>query len=182
MSNNAMTAFAQAALAVSDLVAAKFASRRFGGSVPRTVKVQAPMVPSTGGGKQARESIVLFPEDGDGQQAITVGFIDVGLRALEVRTYAAIAGPYQQRFGRPLDLPKSEYDGFTAELQGFLSNEGYVVKVVDVTEQAQKVEKAQRAANNAKQQQESGGVPLGVVFGLMAVVSIGALLAIVLLR
>ncbi len=180
MSQQPMTAFAQAALAVSDLVAAKFSARKFGGSVARIVKVQAPNVPSTGGGKQARESVVLMPETGDTTQAITAAFIDVGLRAIEVRTFAAVSGPYQQRFGRPLDLPKTEYDAFLAELQGFLSGEGYVVKVVDVTVQAQKAEKAQRAEDNAKQ--ETGGIPLGAVLGLAAIVSIGALAAMILLR
>ena len=180
MSQQAMTAFAQAALAVSDLVAAKFSSRRFGGSVPRLVKVHAPNVPSTGGGKQARESVVLMPETGDTTQAVTAAFIDIGLRALEVRTFAAIAGPYQQRFGRALDLPQEEYDSFLADLQGFLGGEGYVVKVVDVTEQAQKVEKAQRAENNASH--ETGGIPLGAVLAIAAIVSIGGLAAMLLLR
>ena len=45
MAQQAMTAFAQAALAVSDLVAAKFSGTRLGGSIPRVIKVQAPNVP-----------------------------------------------------------------------------------------------------------------------------------------
>ena len=49
----AMTAFAQAALATSELVTAKFASTTFAGTVNRTVKVVAPKVESTQGGKQA---------------------------------------------------------------------------------------------------------------------------------
>jgi hypothetical protein len=180
MSQQPMTAFAQAALAVSDLVAAKFANTRFGGSVVRAVKIQAPNVPSTGGGKQARESVVLMPESGDSTQAITVAFIDIGLRALEIRTFAAVNAPYQQRFGRALDIPKAEYDAFLGELQGFLTGEGYVVKIVDATDQAAKAQKAQKAEENATH--ETGGIPLGLVLGIAAVVSIGGLLAIVLSR
>jgi len=135
MAQQAMTAFAQAALAVSDLVAAKFSNTRFGGSIPRIIKVQAPNVPSTGGGKQARESVILIPESGDTAHAVTAGFIDVGLRAVELRTFAALDQTYQQRHKVKLDIPRSEYDAFVKELQGFLGGEGYVVKMIDVSEQ-----------------------------------------------
>ena len=140
MSNSPMTAFAQAALAVSDLLAAKFAGTKFGGSVPRVVKVQAPQGPSTGGGKKARESIVLMPESGDSSQALTAGFIDVGLRAVELRTFEAVAGPYKERFGRVLDLPKPEYEKFIGELKSFLGGEGYVIKMVDADAAAAKAQ------------------------------------------
>jgi hypothetical protein len=172
MSNSPMTAFAQAALAVSDLLAAKFAGTKFGGSVPRVVKVQAPQGPSTGGGKKARESIVLMPESGDSSQALTAGFIDVGLRAVELRTFEAVAGPYKERFGRVLDLPKPEYEKFIGELKSFLGGEGYVIKMVDADAAAAKAQRVQRAEEAAS---KPGGPPVAlIVGGLAAVVVIGA--------
>lgn len=143
--NKAMTAFAQAALAASDLVKTKFASTRFSGAVTRTVNVEAPQVESTGGGKQARESIVLKAENGDSGQAIAAGFIDVGLRAAEVRSYTAIAMLYQQRHKTGLDLPEGEYNKFLAELQQLLQTEGYVFKLVDAQEQMQKAQPREAA-------------------------------------
>jgi hypothetical protein len=176
MAQQAMTAFAQAALAVSDLVAAKFSSTKFGGSIPRVVKVQAPNVPSTGGGKQARESVNLVPESGDTSQAVTAGFIDVGLRAVELRTYAALSQTYEQRHKTKLDLPRAEYDAFVKEMQGFLGGEGYIVKMVDVTEQNAKAAKAEAASQNASAEASGGSkAPLIiVVVGLIAIVGIAA--------
>lgn len=176
MAQQAMTAFAQAALAVSDLVAAKFSSTKFGGAIPRVVKVQAPNVPSTGGGKQARESVNLVPENGDTSQAITAGFIDVGLRAVELRTYAALGQTYEQRHKMKLDLPRAEYDAFVKEMQAFLGGEGYIVKMVDVTEQNAKAAKAEAASQNASAEGGGGSkAPLIiVVVGLIAIVGIAA--------
>lgn len=176
MAQQAMTAFAQAALAVSDLVAAKFSNTKFGGSIPRVIKVQAPNVPSTGGGKQARESVILLPESGDTSHAVTAGFIDVGLRAVELRTFAALDQTYQQRHKVKLDIPRAEYDAFVRELQGFLGGEGYVVKMIDVSEQEAKVARADAASANATEAGPSK-VPLIIVaVGLVAIVVVAAIL------
>jgi hypothetical protein len=181
VSNSPMTAFAQAALAISDVLSMKFANTRFGGSIPRVVKVQAPQVQSTGGGKQARESIVLLPESGDTTQALTAGFIDVGLRAVELRTYAAVAGPHLQRFGRALDLPKAEYDAFIGELKAFFGPQGYVIKVIDVADQEAKASRVQQAEAAAS---KSGGVPATAIIAVAAavVVVLGAVAAFFALR
>jgi hypothetical protein len=177
MAQQAMTAFAQAALAVSDLVAAKFSGTKFGGSVPRVIKVLAPNVPSTGGGKQARESVILQPENGDTSQAVTAGFIDVGLRAVELRTFAALDQTYQQRHKKSLDLPRAEYDAFVKELQGFLGGEGYVVKMVDVSEQEAKAARAQASSDNAAAEPSGSKAPLViVVVGVIAIVAIAAVM------
>jgi hypothetical protein len=135
-----MTQFAQAVLAASDLIKTKFSGTHFGGSVPRVVNVEAPQVESTGGGKQARESIVLKPDNGDSSQAIAAGFIDVGLRSAELRTYTAIALLYQQRHKVGLDMPEGEYNRFLSELQALLEGEGYLFKLVDAQEQLQRAQ------------------------------------------
>src|SRR5687767_11031266 len=104
----AMTAFAQAALATSELIGAKFANTTFSGQVNRTVKVVAPQVESTQGGKQARESINLVPTDNDPSRTITCGFLDVGLRSAEIRSYASLNMLHRQRYNQPLDLHQSD--------------------------------------------------------------------------
>jgi hypothetical protein len=180
VTQQAMTAFAQAALAISDLVAAKFSGLKFGGKVPRIVKVQAPNVPSTGGGKQARESVILQPESGDSGQALTAGFIDVGLRAVELRTYAALASAYQQRHGSALDLPRAEYENFVRELQGFLGGEGYVIKLVDASDVQAKAAKAART--EAEAAGPAGPNKTLVLVGGLAAVVVGGVILAMLLR
>lgn len=180
MAQQAMTAFAQAALAVSDLVAAKFSGTKFGGSIPRIVKVQAPNVPSTGGGKQARESVILLPETGDTAHAVTAGFIDVGLRSVELRTFANLDQTYQQRHKTRLDLPKAEYEAFVKELQSFLGGEGYVVKMIDVAEQDAKATRAAGLEKNAAEA-TAGGSKVPILIGGLAVVVAIAVFAIILL-
>ena len=162
----AMTSFAQQALAVSDLIQMKFKATRFGGTVPRVVKVQAPIVESTGGGKQARESIVLAPENGDINGAIVCGFVDVGLRAAEIRTHAALANVYQQRFKTPIDLSQADYDKFMTEAQQFLGSEGFVVNIID--EGAQVAKQARPDAQLAPIQTANNNV--GMFIGIGAAV------------
>lgn len=162
----AMTAFAQAALAASDLINTKFAATKFSGNTTRIVKVEAPKVESTGGGKQARESIVLRPETGDPAGAVTAGFLDVGLRSCELRSYAALNAAHRQRFGTALDLHQSDYDKFLGELKGLLEGEGFVIKLVEPEER-----EAKAAAVQAAEKGSNTGVMIavGVVAGLVVI-------------
>lgn len=171
----AMTAFAQAALATSDLINTKFGGTKFAGTTSRIVQVEAPKVESTGGGKQARESIVLRPESGDPGGSITAGFLDVGLRSCELRTYAALNDTHRQRFGTALDLHQSEYDKFIGELSSLLEAEGYVIKVVGPEER-----QAKAAAAEASEKGGNLGVMIavGAVAGLVGI----GLLAMMLLK
>jgi hypothetical protein len=168
-----MTAFAQAALDVSVIVAAKFQRTRFGGAVPRSVKVQPPGMASTGGGKQARESVVLAPDDGDSSQSLTVGFIDIGLRAAELRTYGVVEQLFKERFGSACDIPRSQYDAFTKEFEAFLSGEGFIIKIVDVEDRARKDNRADAVAPASS----SGSMPwvIGGVLVAIAVLVLGYL-------
>lgn len=163
----AMTAFAQAALATSDLINTKFTATRFSGKTQRQVVVEAPKVESTGGGKQARESIVLRPTDGSTADSITCGFLDVGLRSCELRSYATLAMQHKQRFNAVLDLPQPEYDKFLGELAALLEQEGFVLKVVQPEEQQAKA----IAAGNVEAKSSGGSN--------MAMVAIGAVAALV---
>ena len=167
----AMTAFAQAALAASDLIVQKFAATKFTGNVTRVVHVEAPNVESTGGGKQARESIVLKPESGDAAGAITCGFLDIGLRSCELRSYASLAMLHRQRFGTAqqtaLDLHQSEYDKFLGELKEMLDGEGFIVRLVEPVEQQAKAV----AAGNVPAQ-GGGGSSMGVMIAIGVVAAL----------
>ena len=170
----AMTAFAQAALAASDLIVQKFAATKFSGAVPKVVHVEAPNVESTGGGKQARESIVLRPENGDSAGGITCGFLDIGLRSCELRSFASLSMLHRQRFQTAFDLRQNEYDKFLGELKEMLEQEGFVIKIVEPDEQQAKA----AAAGNLPQRANAGGgsstnmalmIGIGVVAALVVV-------------
>lgn len=163
----AMTAFAQAALATSDLINNKFKDTKLAGNTPRTVVVEAPQVESTGGGKQARESIILRPENGEAKDTITCGFLDVGLRSCELRSYATLNMNHRQRFGTALDLHQSEYDKFLGELASLLEQEGYVIKVVRPEEQQAKV--AAAGASPAASSNTGVMIAIGAVAALVVV-------------
>lgn len=170
---NAMTAFAQATMAARDLIEAKFASTCFTGAVARRVKVDAPVVESTGGGKQARESIVLTADGGDPAHNIACGFLDVGLRACEVRSYAALNMLHRQRFNSAFDLYQSEYDKFVGELRVMLEAEGFAFKIVEAEEL--------RAKAGPSAQKSSGS---GAMFalGLLAALIVIGIIALFALR
>ena len=169
----AMTAFAQAALAASDLINNKFQDTIFSGKVSRKVVVEAPNVESTGGGKQARESIVLKP-DGEGP-SITCGFLDVGLRSCELRSFAALDVMSRQR-SQILDLRSSEYEKFLADLRQLLEGEGFVIKVVEAQEQ-----QAKAAAAGNLPEKRGGGGNTGVMIAIGAVAALVVIAVLVLL-
>jgi len=165
----AMTAFAQATVAACDLIEARFANTRFTGAVARVVKIEAPFVESTGGGRQARESIVLKAANDDAAHNVTAGFVDVGLRSCELRSYDALNLLFRQRFGRALDLYQSEYDRFAAELRELLEKEGFAFKVVEADEQRAKADAVAEKSSNAGVMVALGVVAAIVVIGIAVV-------------
>ncbi|MCC7111283.1 MAG: hypothetical protein IT382_18465 [Deltaproteobacteria bacterium] len=165
----AMTAFAQATVAACDLIEARFANTRFTGAVARVVKIEAPFVESTGGGRQARESIVLKAANDDAAHNVTAGFVDVGLRSCELRSYDALNLLFRQRFGRALDLHQSEYDRFAAELKELLEREGFAFKVVEADEQRAKADAVAEKSSNAGVMVALGVVAAIVVIGIAVV-------------
>src|ERR1044071_1395780 len=162
----AMTAFAHAALAARDLITPQFVTTKFSGNVTRVVKVEAPNGESTGGGKQARESIILRAENGDVAGSITCGFLDLGVRSCELRSYPSLNMIHRPPFQSALDLYQSEYDKFLGELSQMLEAEGFVIKIVEPEEQ-----QAKAAAANAPDK-SSGGSSMGLFIAIGVVAAV----------
>jgi hypothetical protein len=175
----AMTAFAQAALATSELIGAKFANTTFSGQVNRTVKVVAPQVESTQGGKQARESINLVPTDNDPSRTITCGFLDVGLRSAELRSYASLNMLHRQRHNQPLDLHQSDYDKFLGELKALLEGEGFIFKLIEPEEQQAK---AVQATGEQPVKKAGGNMGVMIGIGVVAALIVVAVIALIVLK
>lgn len=87
-----------------------------------------------------------------------------------------LAGPYQERFGCVLDIPRAQHDTFVTELKTFLGAEGYVVKMLDASDLEAKALRVQRAEEAVAK--KSGGVPTGAIVAAVAIagLSVAAIL------
>lgn len=113
------TVHAQQAMEITDLFSYKFGALRFGHVAPRRLKLQEPDGPSTAGGLQARQSLVLLT-DADPPQTLMLGWVDSAARRSEVKAYSALKLLHKQRFQKPLDMEVEEFDRMIQELRGFL--------------------------------------------------------------
>ena len=115
----ARTVHAQQAMEITDLFSYKFGALRFGHKTARRLKLQEPDGPSTAGGVQARQSLVL-QTDGDAPQVLVFGWVDTAQRAAEVKSLVALQSLHRQRFQSDLDLEPDEHQRLVNELRGFL--------------------------------------------------------------
>mgnify|MGYP000417146290 CR=1 FL=1 len=120
------TQFAQRALLLSEDFNVTLAKTPMPGLIPRVAKMIPPDVQSTGGGKQARESIVLTPSAGTGA-AITCGFVDVAKGVGEIRTLAYLA----RARGGTLGFSPADYDALVDRVVTYLRTQDIRVMVVD---------------------------------------------------
>ncbi len=112
------TVHAQQAFELGDLFSYKFNALRFGKKRPRRLVLNSPDGPSTAGGIHARQSMALV--DDETSESMVMGWIDVGKKKAELRSYEAVAAQYQQRFSQKIDLEAAEYQRCYEELTGFL--------------------------------------------------------------
>lgn len=175
------TAYAQAAFQFSDIFSFKFGPLRFGDAPARQLVLREPDGPSTAGGRQARQSLVLVPEDGSGGQVVC-GWIDVPQKQSELRTHGLLDQQYVQRFGQNFDLDEVTYNGLLEELKGFLT-----VQKIDFHEVAPDPSVAPPAPRPASSASATaapqGGLAPGAVAAILtAGVGLGILAAYLLLR
>lgn len=124
------TVHAQQAFEFTEVFAYKFDPAVFGQTPPRRLKLFEPDGPSTAGGKQARQSLVLVPESGDGGNLV-IGWIDVSLKAAELRSYDLLAQQFKARFGSRIDLSRQEYETLLDDLRAFLKIQKIDLKVAE---------------------------------------------------
>ncbi len=123
------TQVAQSAFDFSRYFSGIFNGVRVAGGAPRRPTLVAPEGMSTAGGKRARQSLVLQPDD-PMSTAVTVGWVDVGERRSMIRTHAALVTLHRERFpNRPFDVDPTSYAGFFDQARGFLQSCGFNVKV-----------------------------------------------------
>ena len=156
------THHANQAIALSELVALKFAKLNLGGKTPRTLKISAPDGPSTGGGRQARQSLVLAPVNGKAPN-IVCGFIDSAKGVAELRSFLVLDQQNRAHHGQPLDFMRVDYDKFVHDMVSFLHAQGLDARVSN-----EKLEKAGPTEASSSQSSNSTlQLAAMLIFGFM---------------
>jgi hypothetical protein len=114
------THHADQAIHLADLVNLKFAKTTFGLTTRRVLRISEPDGPSTDGGRKARQSIMLAPEEGNPGGTIVCGWVDVVRRTAELKTHSILGSTYQERYGVAFDLSRGEYQRVLDALLDFL--------------------------------------------------------------
>ena len=109
---NVMTMMAGTAMGVSQTFNAGF-RRPFPGW---TAELTEPMGPSTGGGKQALQSITIISGAGE---RLTIGRVDPVRRAVTLRNYHMVNSMHAQRYSRPLPVSPEDFDKFLQTVSTF---------------------------------------------------------------
>lgn len=159
------TEFASKAIQLGSLFEIKFAKFAFTGATPRQVKVTANVGESTGGGKMARESIMLMPTDGNQHQAVVCGWMDVGASVAELRSFASVKARHEARFQKGFDVKREEYERFLAEARQFFHDEGITTDLIDDAPQVQ--------AQQAPAEKSGGGMGMVLAFLVLLVLAGG---------
>jgi len=123
----ARTHHANEAVALKELLGVKFAYERLGKAVPRSLELSEPDGPSTQGGKQARQALVLSSPDGSDN--VIFGWVDVAERCAELRSCAVVDQQYPARPQRAVDIARADYDSLAEELSTFLGMQGISIEM-----------------------------------------------------
>ncbi|MGV3622611.1 MAG: hypothetical protein ACO1OB_17465 [Archangium sp.] len=100
------------------------------GSSRRTLKVTAPLGPSSGGGELARQSLVLSTRT----EEPVCGWVDfIGLTA-ELRDWETTKLAYEGRYRLDFDVTEPEYRAFLSNVLGILGELGVRAQVVGNSE------------------------------------------------
>ncbi|MEQ9497448.1 MAG: hypothetical protein RIT81_11325 [Deltaproteobacteria bacterium] len=102
------TFHANQAVHMSDIVNLKMSMHRFGTDRPRFIKVLEPDGPSTDGGRQARQVILLTTEDDSAP--MVVGYLDVVARKAELKSFPMVKASFESRFPTEIDISRGEYN------------------------------------------------------------------------
>lgn len=123
------TQVAQSAFDFSRYFSSVFDSVRVQGAALRRPRLVTPEGMSTAGGKRARQSIVLAPDD-PAHASLTVGWVDIGERRAVLRTHGCLEGLHYERFkNRGFDVDRASYSGFFDQVKSFFDSCGLAVTV-----------------------------------------------------
>lgn len=125
------TALAAQGVHLSALFFAVFENTRLPGTPKRQPRLMAPPGPSTGGGKMARQSLTLVPEEGAEGSSVVVGWADSSTKRAELRSWSVVADAFRERFAEDLDIPVGPYNRFIDKAGAFFREQDFAVDRVD---------------------------------------------------
>ncbi len=124
------TMHAQQAFEFTDVFSYKFGPLFIGKAKPRRLRLKDLDGPSTAGGRLARQSLLLIPDQGD-SGSIVCGWIDVPQHVAELRTWPRLNQDHEARYGRAIDLERDEYQRVLEDLESFLRIQKFEYKLVE---------------------------------------------------
>ena len=112
--------------------AERFQATTYGRPRARRLRLTDPDSHSTAGGKLARRSILLAPDDG-ARDVLVIGWVDVAQKKAEVRTFESLGQYFYERFGRRVDLSNEDYAEVHLDLAQFLQGQGIHLSLLGCT-------------------------------------------------
>jgi hypothetical protein len=159
MGKRYLTAVAQEAMDIGDHLLLLFSKKTCGENPRMRVDVAKPDGPSTEGGKKSRQTISLVPVEGTSGK-VMVGWLDVALKRVEVRSFRVVRFQYYNRYGTDFKVPHSEYEKVVQELSIFLRARGFDVVVKDDTPAGRlSAPQHQAASATVAAPNNGGGIP-----------------------
>ncbi|MCP3166827.1 hypothetical protein [Myxococcus qinghaiensis] len=155
------TMFANHSALLAEQLRDALGKKMYGRGPHRVLRIDDPEGPSTGGGKQARQSISLVPRKGTGP-SVVCGWVDVSKREAQLRGFEGVAKRYEAHHGEPLELATEEYERFLHDVEDVLVKAVIKVRLIVPEEQAGAGLAAPAARAPAR-----GGVPMILVLLLM---------------
>lgn len=124
-----VTTLTSSMLVMNEVLTERMSKVPVGGS-RRTVKVTAPIGPSSGGGELARQSLVLATRT----EEPVCGWVDFIALVAEVRDWETCKLAYEGRYRTTFDVSESEYRVFLSNIQAVLNELGVRTQVVGNSE------------------------------------------------
>ena len=119
MSQNVYTTVASSMLMHTEILTSRLANVPIGLS-RRVLKIPPPAGPSSNGGAQARQSLMLSSE---GEQPVC-GWVDFAAAVAEVRDYDSTKTAYEARYRKAFDVNEAEYRVWLQKLLAVLKELG----------------------------------------------------------
>lgn len=123
------TTFSNQAAMIADVLRDRFARKVYGRNPNRVLRVDEPEGPSTSGGRQARQPLLLVPRKGSAPP-ILCGWVDVARREAQLRGHESAARRFQAQHGTPLDVFPADYERFIDDMVDTLHSGGIRVRVL----------------------------------------------------
>lgn len=113
------------ALDLAQLYRVMFGELRLLGRVSFRSEITSPDGPSTGGGVQAMQHVMLIPVQGGAP--LVVGHANKADRSAQIRTYEHVASQFRTRFKSEVPFKREDYDAFIGQVWNFLQSQQLVV-------------------------------------------------------